>query len=565
MTRRVVVASGYFNPLHYGHVSYLQKAKDAGTTLIVIVNNDKQVAQRSHKHAGIQTHSQPARERVRLLRSLDCVDAAIEAVDEDQSVTETLRLIHPDVFANGGSQVADEKEVAVCRELGIAILDGLGVELLLLKPTTKSYEWGKDRESSLVASLSEKTNADSPDRRSSSDKFAELWMGDHPSAPSGVSLPGSQSSDNLREMLRRGPSMLGEKLAGDARLPFLLKVLSIQKALSIQAHPDRTRAARLHTERPDTYPDPNHKPEIAIALSDGFEALCGFRRVAQIVELVEAVPVLRSLLGEAAATALAEANGDADKEAVALRDAYSILMHASDDAVQDHMQRLVALVEEPLPESHPECLPDIYMLVKRVHADYGVDVGIFSLFFLNYARLGIGQCLYMAQNVPHAYLSGDIVECMSCSDNVVRGGLTPKFKDVEVLCEMLRYEGGDPHLVKPTEVEPGVLLYADPAIEEFQVTHIFTPAGRQRWHCFSSRGPSMAFALRGEGSLTISGETTVLEPGVVFLMGAGAEGEIMAARDLDIFVACCPPNYFGGAVFAPPLRGSGASIEADQK
>merc|ERR1712070_1292773 len=70
---------------------------------------------------------------------------------------------------------------------------------------------------------------------------------------------------------------------------------------------------------------------------------------------------------------------------------------------------------------------------------------------------------------------------MSCSDNVVRGGLTPKYKDVEVLCEMLHYEGGDPHLVTPTEVEPGVLLYADLAIEEFQVTHIFTPAGRQRW------------------------------------------------------------------------------------
>lgn len=563
MTTRVVVASGYFNPLHYGHVSYLQKAKDAGTTLIVIVNNDKQVALRSREQAGrTVTHFQPARERVRLLRSLDCVDAAIEAVDEDESVADTLRLIHPDVFANGGSQVANEKEAAVCLELGIAFLDGLGVELLLLKPTTKNYDWGKDRQSSLVASLSGQQDVTSPDRQSPS-KFAELWMGDHPSAPSSVRLPGSkESADCLRDTLKRGPSMLGEKLAGDGRLPFLLKVLSIQKALSIQAHPDRTRAARLHAERPDVYPDPNHKPEIAIALSDGFEALCGFRRVAQIAELIEVVPELRSLLGEAAATALVQAKCDDDKEEMALREAYGVLMHASDAVVRDHVQRLLVRVEEPLPETHPECLPDIYMLVKRVHGDYGVDVGIFSLFFLNYARLGIGQCLYMAQNVPHAYLSGDIVECMSCSDNVVRGGLTPKFKDIEVLCEMLQYKGGDPHLVKPTEAEPGVRLYADPAIEEFQVTHTSLPAGQRRWQCFSSRGPSMAFALRGEGYLNLSGETTVLEPGVVFLLGAGAEGEIEAGTNLDIFVACCPPNYFGGTGFAPPVR---TGVEAEKK
>merc|ERR1712187_644487 len=98
-------------------------------------------------------------------------------------------------------------------------------------------------------------------------------------------------------------------------------------------------------------------------------------------------------------------------------------------------------------------------LVLRLYNQFGEDIGIFSVFFLNYVRMQVGECLYMAQNVPHAYLSGDIVECMATSDNVVRGGLTPKDKDVEVLCEMLRYEGGPPNCIAPSEIGPGHILY----------------------------------------------------------------------------------------------------------
>merc|ERR1719476_872345 len=97
------------------------------------------------------------------------------------------------------------------------------------------------------------------------------------------------------------------------------------------------------------------------------------------------------------------------------------------------------------------------MLVSRLHQQFGGDIGIFSVFFLNFVEMQIGNCLYMPQNTPHAYLSGDIVECMACSDNVVRGGLTPKYKDIEVLCEMLKYEGGSPPCIQPEVVELGTL------------------------------------------------------------------------------------------------------------
>jgi len=341
----------------------------------------------------------------------------------------------------------------------------------------------------------------------------------------------------------RSPAMLGSALASDASLPFLLKVLSINKALSIQAHPDRALAERLHKERPNVYKDANHKPEIAIALTD-FEALCGFRCVGEIAGFLEAIPEFAELAGAGAAEALRSAIGNGQEESQALKRAYSHLMHAADDLVDQKVRQLVkrtspkqeSLAEDPL----ARCVE----LVHRLFDQFGGDVGIFSVFFFNYASMKVGDCLYMAQNTPHAYLSGDIVECMATSDNVVRGGLTPKFKDVEVLCEMLRYEGKGPHLIKPVEQGPGMCLYADKEIEEFQVTHVRLLTGTQRRFCFSNLGPTVFFTCKGMGSATVSGETTKLEPGEVTFLAAGVDVELLAAVDMDIFAACCPQHYF---------------------
>jgi len=538
MTKRVVVASGYFNPLHYGHVSYLQKAKDAGTTLIVIVNSDKQAALTPWHDHGVRR--QPARERVKVIRSLACVDAAVEAIDTDESVAATLRLLHPDAFANGGKRKATDQEAAVCRELGIEMIEGLGVELLMLTPYTQHYDWGKPKAQSIVATLGRAKDAPGAESK----PFAELWMGDHPSGPSVVRCGLQRSSSPLQSVLRRTPSMLGSKLADQAQLPFLLKVLSIHKALSIQAHPDRELAARLHREKPDVYKDANHKPEIAIALSDDFQALCGFRPVEELTQLVEAVPELRSLIGEEAAEALEASLGNPVREGIALKMAYCNLMHSGDEVVGENLQRLLARFESTPEGQLPQLEESLRELIQRLHGQFGEDIGIFSVFFLNFVHMKVGECLYMAQNTPHAYLSGDIVECMACSDNVVRGGLTPKFRDIEVLCEMLDYVGAPPARIKPSELDSGVLLYADPAIEEFQVTHVKLSAGAERRICFSSRGPAMAFTCEGQGSVKISGKTEVLEPGVVFMLAAAAEALIVATADLSVFAACCPLEYF---------------------
>ena len=124
MTETVVCASGYFNPIHVGHIEYLERSKDLGTKLIVIVNSDKQ----SFLKKGSSFMKEE--ERLKILRSLKCVDAAILSVDDDRTVCKTLQLIRPDIFTNGGDQTNDSiPEKVVCDKIGIKLVDGLGEKI----------------------------------------------------------------------------------------------------------------------------------------------------------------------------------------------------------------------------------------------------------------------------------------------------------------------------------------------------------------------------------------------------------------------------------------------------
>jgi len=117
----VVCASGYFDPIHPGHIEYLEKSKSLGDKLYVIVNSDKQATMKKGKPF------MKAVDRLKVLRSMTCVDCAIEACDNDRSVCETLRIIKPDIFTNGGDQKNEGvPEAVVCNELGIKMVDALG-------------------------------------------------------------------------------------------------------------------------------------------------------------------------------------------------------------------------------------------------------------------------------------------------------------------------------------------------------------------------------------------------------------------------------------------------------
>ena len=121
MTDIIVCASGYFNPIHYGHIEYLQRSKDLGSKLIVIVNNDKQSLLKKG------TSFMREEERLKIVRSLECVDTAILSTDEDRTVCKTLKLIHPHIFTNGGDQTNDKiPEKTVCEDMGTKLIDRLG-------------------------------------------------------------------------------------------------------------------------------------------------------------------------------------------------------------------------------------------------------------------------------------------------------------------------------------------------------------------------------------------------------------------------------------------------------
>mmetsp|Transcript_16132 Transcript_16132/g.34912 ORF Transcript_16132/g.34912 Transcript_16132/m.34912 type:complete len:460 (-) Transcript_16132:866-2245(-) len=411
--------------------------------------------------------------------------------------------------------------------------------MLPLRCSAQNYEWGRPAASSEVAKLAQ-ANGNTIDE---SKTFAELWMGTHPNCPALV----ASTSGTLQQWIEEHPESLGltvQKRFG-VQLPFLFKVLSVNKALSIQSHPDKQLAERLHKEYPKMYPDDNHKPEMALALTD-FEALCGFARQEEVAEALRGVPELAQCVGEEATAALLRARGP-DKQA--LKTAFTALMTADPDkvaaAVDSLVGRLGAAHEGDTnggaahgndkahvnggagsqQQHHAGGLAAKEALALRLNSQYPRDVGVLSCFFLNLVSLRAGQAIYLAANEPHAYLSGELMECMAASDNVIRAGLTPKFKHTQVLCESLTYEQGLPEVLEgsPSEVQ-GAVVYRPP-FEEFEIRKATVPAGSSL-QLPVSPGPMILLVQHGAGSVQA-------EAGV---SGTGLQREVQVGRGSIAFV-----------------------------
>jgi len=121
---KIVAVSGYFDPVHVGHIEYIKLARQLGDRLIVILNNDKQAALKKGKSF------MPLEERKKILEALECVDEVFISVDEDKTVCKSLEAVKPDIFAKGGDRFAYEiPETPICKELGIKIIDGVGEKI----------------------------------------------------------------------------------------------------------------------------------------------------------------------------------------------------------------------------------------------------------------------------------------------------------------------------------------------------------------------------------------------------------------------------------------------------
>ena len=273
-----------------------------------------------------------------------------------------------------------------------------------------------------------------PDGDGDEEKYAEIWIGTHPNAPSTVGGCGT-----LLDMIEKDPAFhLGEQHS-TANIPFLLKLLSIEKVLSIQSHPDLILAAELHAKNPTVYKDACHKPEMAIALTD-FTAMCGFRPLREIVGNLTTYPELQDIVSPASVVGIKAAYEktkglvDFDQSTnKALKELFSSFM-ANFDA---NPQPLAACITRLTTKPSPTPLDELLLSFSR---QFPGDCGVFSPLFLAVHHLTPGQSLFVPANTPHAYITGEIIECMARSDNVIRCGLTPKFKDVEVLCDSLAYD-----------------------------------------------------------------------------------------------------------------------------
>ena len=138
---KIITASGYFDPIHVGHIEYLKLAKGLadklGGKLVVILNNDRQTKLKKGKYF------MPAEERKKILEELRCVDEVFVSIDEDKSVCKSLEAIKPDIFTNGGDRFEGEiPETKVCKELGIKIVDGLGDKIQSSSELIKNFHEG---------------------------------------------------------------------------------------------------------------------------------------------------------------------------------------------------------------------------------------------------------------------------------------------------------------------------------------------------------------------------------------------------------------------------------------
>lgn len=375
--------------------------------------------------------------------------------------------------------------------------------IFALENRIQHYAWGSH------TAIAELSGRPSPSR----EPEAELWMGAHPSAPSR-----DPSGESLLALIQREPATLlgGSRERFGERLPFLLKVLAAATPLSLQAHPSPEQAragyAREETEGPPltapnrNYKDPYAKPELLCALGP-FTALVGFRELDATRRLLAALeaPSLNALL-----RALTER-----PRAEALAHFVELVLAGPPDerrAIADETFAGCRALAETNAEFRRE-----YAWGARIAALYPGDAGVALALALNLLELTPGQAVYLPAGNLHAYLEGTGVEIMASSDNVLRGGLTPKHVDVPELLRVLDFDASPPALV-PTTRDGRELRYLTPA-PEFALSRLELGGGPLALR--TRGGPEIVLLTEGHAELSHGHSRVSLSPGAsAFVTGS---------------------------------------------
>jgi mannose-6-phosphate isomerase len=344
---------------------------------------------------------------------------------------------------------------------------------------------------------------------------AEMWMGAHPGAPSRTprgTLAEVVDADPEREL---GPAAVARF---GPRLPFLLKILAAGAPLSLQVHPNLAQAKEgyedeerrgIPVDAPHrNYKDANHKPELICALTE-FDGLCGFRDPAETADLLDGLGVdsLKPYVDLL----------HAHPEEAALREVLTAVLSAD----REEMAHTVA-------EATAACtrLGGAYAPYADIAHHYPGDPGVIAAMLLNHVRLQPGEALFLGAGVPHAYLNGLGVEIMANSDNVLRCGLTPKHVDVPELLRIVRFEAGDPGVLRPEAAPDGEEVYETP-IDEFRLSRYVLSEGGAG-HDLTRTTPQILLCTAGA---VRTGEHE-LRPGRSVFVPAGEKVEVSGSGTL---------------------------------
>ncbi|WAJ33974.1 mannose-6-phosphate isomerase, class I [Arthrobacter sp. FX8] len=394
----------------------------------------------------------------------------------------------------------------------------------------RDYAWGS---TTAIASLLGRPESGRPE--------AELWIGAHPDSPSVAHLPEDGSRSPLDALISSDPEhFLGAESvsAFGPRLPFLAKILAAAQPLSLQVHPSLEQAregfARENEAGIDphaahrNYRDDNHKPEMILALTP-FEALCGFRPAAETRKILQHVAaafhgggqapeLLRALLDDL----------DGPDEGAALRRAFERLITGGTDVAEETALVVAALVSGAPLEPYQAELGTAISLNEKYPGDPGVLISL----LLNRISLKPGQAVYLPAGNVHAYLHGLGVEVMASSDNVLRGGLTPKHVDVP---ELLRTIDFHPVAVPMLGAEKTVLdqdIFRPP-FREFQLQRIELgpDAGPVP---LAQAGPAVIIVVAGDVYLdSPKGDLQLSRGGSAFIAAAEAPVNVHRAAGSD--------------------------------
>jgi mannose-6-phosphate isomerase len=340
--------------------------------------------------------------------------------------------------------------------------------------TPRPYAWGS---TTAIAGLLGLAPSGGPE--------AELWLGAHPGSPSRVLHPDQAggAADLANWIGAARSTALGESYDGP-RLPFLLKVLAAEHPLSLQAHPSaaQARAGYLREDEAGVpldaphrnYRDPYPKPEMIYALSDRFDALCGFRPVEEALDVLQGFVDL-DVRGDTPQAALLY---DFMDRLESLPEAFEWLLAGGTEAAAlvARVSRIAHLAGYAGRDAFPEfvgadALPGSFGIdrelatVRLLAEEYPGDPGIVVSLLLNQVSLLRGEALYLPAGNIHAYLHGVGIELMAASDNVLRGGLTPKHVDVPELLRVLDFTAAAPPVNRGRP--DGAWIRYDTPAEEF--------------------------------------------------------------------------------------------------